>query len=109
MAFTQILQDGLNAFLLVVAEHNACRNWRLGRIEAHMAKRFLQQRSLHQVSPWKPQPRDTAYELHADVPNGVSLAKLKSQEQTVQTCLSISVHLIVDLLAQLFFCCFYSS
>lgn len=37
-------------------------------------------------------------------PNGsLSLAKLKSQEQTVQTCLSISVHLIVDLLSSTFF------
>lgn len=73
MAFAQILQDGLNAFLLVVAEHNAWRDWGLGRIEAHMADIFLQQRSLLQVSPWESQSRDTAYELHADVPNGPSL------------------------------------
>lgn len=107
MAFTQILQDGLNAFLLVVAEHNAWRNRGLGRIEAHMAKMFLQQRSLHQVSPWKSQSRDTAYELHADVPNGLSLSgEAQCQEQTVQTCLSISVHLIVDLLSSTFFLLF---
>lgn len=73
MAFAQIFQDGLNAFLLVVAEHNAWGNWGLGRSEAHMAKGFLQQRTLHQVSPWESQSRDTAYELHADVVNALTL------------------------------------
>jgi hypothetical protein len=79
MAFTQIFQDGLNAFLLVVAEHNARRNWGLGGIEAHMAQRLLQQRTLHQVSPWESQPRDTPYELHADVVMVSVSLKLKSE------------------------------
>lgn len=82
MAFTQVLQDGLNAFLLVVPEHNAWRNWGLGRIKAHMVVMFLQQRSLHQVSPWKSQPRDTAYELHVDVPKWFSLSGEAQKSRT---------------------------
>lgn len=42
MAFVHIFQDGLDAFLLVAAKHNARRDQGLGGIEAHIARGIQQ-------------------------------------------------------------------
>jgi hypothetical protein len=78
MAFTQIFQDGLNAFLLVPRRY-LVKSPLLQKPLRHVRFNSTESPVPPSIVLWESQPRDTAYELHADVVMVSVSLKLKSE------------------------------